>query len=424
MQESGLTERTQGYFLQLLKFLTRLFCNLPIEIALIGAVVLPQIVSARPVDNALDLQRLDVELKGIMATAQTPALVVGIVSGGQVVLTRSLGSTVVGGTKAIDATTRFRLASMSKSISAALVGKFVNQGFLQWNTPVTLLVPNFRLKDPNSVFLTVEQLLSHRTGLVHHSLDNVVEASTTFEPIRALLPNMKAECAIGACFAYQNVAYSFAADISYAASGQFFANALRRELFEPLGMNRANLGMDGLSEDDNWARPHERRWPKNVQINVKPNYYWLEAAAGINASVSDMEQYVLALLGNRPDVLPAEVISKLTTQQIATPGEIYGPPWRRARLMSAGYGLGMRLFDYSGHPIWFHAGAVAGYRGMIVGLPEKNAGIVLMWNSETNLPTGLVPTLLDRWLNQPEHDWLELYRYQPKPVRSILPRRR
>lgn len=418
VQESGLTVGIQGYFLQLLKiFQTRLCFGLYVACALIPATFLPQVASARPVDNALDLARLELELKGIMATAQTPALVLGVVADGQVVITRSLGTTTVGGTQPIDANTRFRLASMSKSISAALIGKFVNQGFLQWDTPVTLLVPSFRLKDPNSVFLTVEQLLSHRTGLVHHTLDNIVETSNTFEPIRALLPSMKAECAIGACFAYQNVAYSYAADISYAASGEFFANALRRELFEPLGMTRANLGMEGLSEDVNWAHPHERRWPKNVEINVKPNYYWLEAAAGINASVLDMEQYVLALLGDRPEVLPSEVITKLTTQQIATPGEIYGPPWRRARLLSAGYGLGMRLFDYSGHPIWFHAGAVAGYRGMIVGLPEKNAGMVLMWNSETNLPTGLVPTLLDRWLNQPEHDWLELHRYQTKSAK-------
>ena len=402
--------------------ISRYFCNLCFAVA-VGAVLTLQPASARPVDHALDLQRLDLELKGIMATAQTPALVLGIVAGGQVVLTRSLGTATVGGTQPIDANTRFRLASISKPISATLVGKFVDQGYLQWDSPVTLLVPSFRLKDPNSAFLTVEQLLSHRTGLVHHTLDNVMEASSTFEPIRALLPSVKAQCAIGKCFAYQNITYSYAADISYAASGQFFANALRRELFEPLGMNRANLGLENLSEDGNWARPHARR-PKNVEINVKPNYYWLEAAAGINASVSDMEQYLLAMLGNRPDVLPGEIIAKLTTQQIATPGEIYGTPWRRARLRAAGYGLGLRLFDYSGHPIWFHAGAVAGYRGMIVGLPEKNAGLVLMWNSETNLPTGLVPTLLDRWLNQPEHDWLELHRYQAKPVRSILPQRR
>jgi beta-lactamase class C len=393
-------------------FLTKSSILLPWLLGLLGCVT----ALARPVDHALDLQRLDAELRAIMLTGQMPALAVGVVANGQVVVTRALGTHVVAGKSTIDGNTRFRLASVSKSISAALVGKFVNQGFLDWDTPVTLLVPQFRLRDPNSVFLTVEQLLSQRVGLPHHSLDDEMEAATSFETIRPKLPSITPVCAIGSCFAYQNVSYGFAEDISYAASGQFFAHALRREVFEPIGMTRANVGLEALSEDDNWARPHQRQWPKWKELKVKPNYYWVSAAAGINASLSDMQQYLIALLGNKPDALPAEVIAKLTTTQIATPGEINGPLWRRTRLRSAGYGLGMRLFDYSGHPVWFHAGAVAGYRGMIVGLPEKNAGLVLMWNSESNLPAGLVPTLLDRWLNFPAHDWLELHRYMPKPA--------
>jgi beta-lactamase class C len=396
-------------------FLTKLSILMAWFSSLLGCAI----ALARPVDQALDLQRLDAELRGIMLTGQMPALAVGVVADGQVIVTRALGTQVVGGKTTIDANTRFRLASMTKSVSAALVGKLVNQGFLDWETPVTLLVPNFRLRDPNSVFLTVEQLMSQRTGLPHHSLDDEMEAADSFQAVRPLLPSIIPVCAIGSCFAYQNVSYGFAEDISYAASGQFFANALRREIFEPIGMARANVGLEGLSEDDNWARPHERQWPKWKEISVKPNYYWVSAAAGVNASLSDMQQYVIALLGNKPDALSPEVITKLTTPQIATPGEIYGPLWRRARLRSAGYGLGLRIFDYSGHLVWFHAGAVAGYRGMIVGLPEKNAGMVLMWNSESNLPAGLVPTLLDRWLNFPAHDWLELHRYMPKlaPVR-------
>jgi CubicO group peptidase (beta-lactamase class C family) len=93
------------------------------------------------------------------------------VANGQVVLTRALGTTVLGGTHKVDQDTRFRLASMTKSVSAALVGKLVHQGFLRWDTPVTLLVPSFRLRDPNSAFLSVEQLLSHRTGLKSCALD-------------------------------------------------------------------------------------------------------------------------------------------------------------------------------------------------------------------------------------------------------------
>jgi beta-lactamase class C len=107
-----------------------------------------------------------------------------------------------------------------------------------------------------------------------------------------------------------------------------------------------------------------------------------------------------------------------------TPGEIIAPPWRRARLRSAGYGLGIRRFDYMGHMVLLHAGAVAGYRAMMVVVPEKQAGFVMLWNSETNLPAGLVPTILDRWFNVPAHDWLELHRYFPKPATRQQRRRR
>jgi beta-lactamase class C len=376
-------------------------------------------------DNAIALKQLDQELAGIMATGQTPALELGLVYQGQVLLTRTLGVRVSGNkTLPVDASTRFRLASMSKTFSSVLIGKLVDNSFLRWDTPVNLLVPNFRTRDPNSMFMTVEQLLSHRTGLPHHTLDDELEAASTFAPIRGLLPSAAGECQVGYCFAYQNVSYSFASDVVYAASGQFFQASMQREIFEPLGMTRANFGVEGLQEDDNWARPHERSWRKNIPQVVKPNYYWLEASAGINASLNDMQQWLLALLRHRTEAVPSAVIEAITKPQINTPGEAFGAPWRVARLRGASYGLGIRVFDYLGHPVWFHAGAVAGYRGMVVALPEKDVAMVLMWNNETNLPAGLVPTLLDRWLGLPAHDWLELAKYQPRilPARKVQPR--
>jgi beta-lactamase class C len=392
-------------------------------VLLVIALMSPEL-RARGVDNALDLQRLDTELKGIMATKQMPALAFGMVLQGSPLLTRALGNTEVGGTQPINAQTRFRLASVSKTISAALIGKFVHQGFLEWQSPVTLLVPNFRLRDPNSAFMTVEQLMSHRTGLPHHTLDDEMEASVSIAPIRSLLPLAESNCAIGACFSYQNLTYSFAEDISYAASGQFFSTALQREIFNPIGMTRANVGLDALMEDENWAPPHRRVWPKLVKQEVKPNYYWLTASAGINASISDMQQFAIAMIGYKKDGLPQEVIEKITSEQISTPGEIIAPPWRKARLRSAGYGLGIRRFDYMGHLVLVHAGAVAGYRAMLVVVPSKQAGFVMLWNSESNLPAGLVPTILDRWFNLPARDWLELHRYYPKPAVRVSTRRR
>jgi beta-lactamase class C len=376
-------------------------------------------------DNALALKQLDQELRGIIATGQVPALALGVVYQGNTMLTRTLGVRTAGLKNAIDSNTRFRIASMSKTFSAALVGKLVDQGFLRWDTQVNLLVPSFYTKDPNSRFLSVEQLLSHRTGLKHHTLDDELEASSSFAPIRSLLPEQKSACAVGYCFAYQNMAYNVATDIVYAATGSNFEQMMQREIFEPLAMTRTNIGMDALMEDENWARPHERRQWRNVAVDVKPNYYWMPASAGVNASVSDMQQWLLALLGHRLEAMPSTVASYLTTPQVATPGETLGPKWRTTRLRSASYGLGMRVFDYHGHTVWFHAGALSGYRGMTVLLPEKDVAFVLMWNGESNLPAGLVPTLLDRWLGLKRVDWLELTRYQRKaPVPRALRRYR
>ena len=60
------------------------------------------------------------------------------------------------------------------------------------------------------------------------------------------------------------------------------------------------------------------------------------------------------------------------------------------------YGLGWRIYDYSGHTLVYHAGAVQGYRGIMAFLPEKDLGVVILWNSESTMPTALLPTLLDR----------------------------
>jgi len=366
---------------------------------------------ARAPNNAADLLALDEDLRQVMETGQVPALAIAIVQGGRPIFVRTLGERAAGSALKIDGDTRFRIASMSKTMSAALVGKLVHQGFMTWETPVTLIVPSFRLKDPNSAFLTIAQLLSHRTGLSRHTLDNQMEAASQIAPVRELLPNAKAYCAIGSCFQYQNMTFNFSADLVYGATGQFFGVEMKRQLFEPLNMLRANIGFEELSEDENWARPHVRGWRRgiggfNEVVAVKPNYYWLPASAGVNASVNDMAQWLSALLGHQPEALPPEVVSDLARIQIVTPAERMNVKWRIARLKSASYGLGMRIFDYQGHKVYFHAGAVQGYRGMVVVAPDRDAGFVIMWNSQAGPPAGLVPTILDRWFNAPEYDWI------------------
>ena len=128
-------------------------------------------------------------------------------------------------------------------------------------------------------------------------------------------------------------------------------------------------------------------------------------AAGVNASIKDMTQWLIAQMGNRPDVLSPKLLDTLHEPEIDTPTERHASPWRRARLRDAHYALGWRVYDYAGETLVFHAGAVRGYRAIIAFLPKHQFGAVMLWNCESALPMGLMPMLLDRYLGLPQVDW-------------------
>ena len=65
----------------------------------------------------------------------------------------------------------------------------------------------------------------------------------------------------------------------------------------------------------------------------------------------------------------------------------------------------------------FHGGAVQGYRGAVALLPGRDLGIAILWNSESSLPSGLMPTILDSAIGLPYQAWLDL----DLPDQSDLP---
>jgi beta-lactamase class C len=138
------------------------------------------------------------------------------------------------------------------------------------------------------------------------------------------------------------------------------------------------------------------------------NYYRVAPAAGINASIRDMQQWLIAQMGGRPDVLSPQLLQVLHTPVVETERELRSSSWRRGRLNDARYALGWRVYDYAGTTLVFHAGAVQGYRGMIAFLPRYRFGAVMLWNSESATPAGLMPMLLDRYLGLPAANWAGL----------------
>ena len=348
-----------------------------------------------------------------IATAMTtegnvPGMAMAIVQGGRVLSARGYGVTDVGSPQAIDAHTVFRLASLSKAFASAVTGVLVNEGVLRWDSHLTDYIPSFQLSQPGAAEqLTVADILSQRTGLNRNTFDRDIEGNADYHVLTARLATAPMQCSPGTCYAYQNVAFSLIGDIVFAATGHFYPETVASRLFKPLGMNDASYGLEGITASVRWARPHIRRGRGWVAVTPKPTYYRLEPAAGVNASISDMAQWLLAQSGHRPDVLPAPLLATLHAPLVSTPGEMTVASWRRTRLTSANYALGWRDYSYSGHPVVFHGGAVQGYRAVIALLPERDLGVVILWNSESALPSALLPTILDDALGIQGGQWLE-----------------
>lgn len=378
--------------------------------------------AVKPLPPSFDLAAIESQAEQLTWGNRVPGISMAIVQGGQILSARGYGVTDVSNPEPVDAHTVFRLASLSKAFAGTMAGLLVEDGTLRWDSRIVDYVPDFALRDPAATqALTVADVLSHRVGLPYNAFDRDVEANADYHTLTRRLANAPLTCHPGQCYAYQNVAFSLIGDVVFAASGNFYEQAVDRRILKPLGMNDASLGLHGIMGSTRWARPHVRSRNGWAALNPKPTYYRVAPAAGVNASAADMAQWLLAQTGHRPDVLSRPLLATLHAPLVSTPGELRSG-WRRERLNAAGYALGWRVFDYRGHTVVFHAGAVQGYRGLLALLPERDLGVSISWNGESPLPSGLLPTVIDAALGLPSDDsWLDVAPLTPELLQAQRP---
>lgn len=374
-------------------------------------------VQGTPGDAAASANELSQWLDVVEQSGQLSGMAVAVIKDDKVLLQRGIGYADASTGAPVTADTVFRLASLSKAFASALAAMLVNDGVMDWDTHVSGVLPSFELQNvAASEKVTVRDILSQRVGLPHNTYDRLLEADEPYPVLVDKLKEVPMACEVGECYGYQNITFALIGDITYTLTGDFFYHQVEKRIFHPLGMTTATYGKDALEASKSWARPHVPRGRTWVPTEIRESYYHVAPAAGVNASIKDMSQWLIAQMGGRTDVLSPASLAILHTPQIDTPIEGHVSPWRRARVRDAQYALGWRVFDYAGETLVFHAGAVQGYRAMIGFFPKYRFGAVMLWNCESSLPMGLMPMLFDRYLGLPQVDWAGL-ETQPKHTR-------
>jgi beta-lactamase class C len=359
--------------------------------------------SRRDVDYGL----LDQRLKRLMTKPSMVGLAVGVVENGRITCLRGSGETAAGTGDPVTPDTVFRWASVSKGVAATMVAKLAEQGKIRLQAPVSDYAPDLRLPAGNENRATVGDLLSHRLGLYRNAFDNKLEEGQDPSVLRSSLAQLNQVCPPGTCWSYQNVAYDASSEMVSRVTGLPYEQAVKRYLFNPIGMTSGSVSMSGLESNRSWARPHSvgRR-----ELPMVDTYYRVPGAGGINSNIKDMSLWMLAQMGEMPDVLDDKVLDTIHAPYVVTPSERGRLRKFLERLGTAWYGYGWRSYDYAGHRIIGHRGGINGYRSLILFDPQKKSGVVALWNSNTSQPGGLEFEVMDMLYRLPFRDWLELDR--------------
>ncbi len=296
----------------------------------------------------------------------------------------------------VDENTLFAIASNSKAFTTTALGILADQGKLSWDDKVIDHVPEFRMYAPFvTENFTIVDLLTHRSGLGLGAGDLMFfppGADFTVDDVLRSFQYQKPVSAFRTKYDYDNLLYIVAGQIIHRLSGKSWDQFVEDEIMAKLGMKNSAGIYQNITNNANVAMPHSIEDNKIRQVETyKKKNGSMAAAGGIYSSIKDMSKWVMMHLnkGAYGDSLNQTLISERNHKELwKIRTNIYNDPYGNWVYNShyKGYGLGFFLEDQNGYTVIDHSGGLPGMLSMVTIIPELNAGIVVLTNSD---PGGL-----------------------------------
>lgn len=359
------------------------------------------------------ISRLDSIYTKALSDWNVPGLGVAIVSHDSILLAKGYGITDMTTQQAVDANTLFALASNTKAFTSTSLAMLVDRGLLKWNDKVVEHLPWFTMYNSYvTAEMTIEDLLSHRSGLKTFSGDLIWYASNySREEIIRKVRYLKPVYGFREHFGYSNLMFITAGELIPAITGRSWDDFVQEELLDKLQMNRSTLHVSDLNSLDNTAQPHTY---VDGELRQIPWLDWdnMGPAGSLISSANDMAKWLQMNLNNgiyNGDTL----VSARQMHQLQSPRTIINVSPGAKRMIPEtnfrSYSLGWALMDYNGMKVVSHNG---GYDGMIsqtLFIPEADLGFVIMTNSLSSMYYPLMYHTLDELLGvEGKKNWNEI----------------
>lgn len=332
-----------------------------------------------------------------MLSSHTPGAALVIVKDSVIIFQKGYGLKAVN--KVLDSVgvhTVFRIGSLSKGFAGVLTGILVEEGDLKWDDRIVRYVPEFSLSSPEQTRqVQLRHLLSHTSGLPYHAYTNMIEAGYDLRSIAQKFSKLKLHGKPGQVFSYQNAAFSLVGEAMTATTGKNYPTLLQRKIFEPAGMHNASADWEGIQKSYDRALPHRGLSPDSITHR----FYNAAPAGGVNASIADMGEWLLLLLGYKPNVVSVSTLDQVFQPVIRTGSERKRFSQSEGRV-PAYYAMGWRVLTSGQDTIVYHGGAVNDFRSEIAFNRRDGIGICVLFNASTPLANSCIADFWELYSTQ------------------------
>ncbi len=329
------------------------------------------------------LADLETQVSDLMEQHQITGASIAIVQNSEIIYTNGFGTLGLDDDQPVTSDTLFMIGSTTKSMTTLMMASLVDEGLLDWDTPVIDILPDFALSDPAATpQIRVRDLVNNSSGVPRYDIPLILEYLSPEEGI-AWLKDIPLVSEPGEEFHYSNLMVSAGGWVAALASGaeydQNIADAyfqlIQERVFDPIGMTNSTFDMDDALADDNHASPITFNFQTNeyeaVPIDFERFVTSVAPAGAVWSNADDMARYMIMQLnrGFAPDgtrIVSQENLLETQTINISTG--------------AGGYGMGWFIDQYHGLEQISHGGNTSGFTSEFTFLPDANLGVLVLVN--------------------------------------------
>ncbi|GAA4463132.1 serine hydrolase domain-containing protein [Nibrella saemangeumensis] len=343
--------------------------------ALFLTIVLLSALSATGYTQPLDKAKLD-QFFDRLADRNKAMGSLTIAKDGTILYTRAIGYSHINGTakKPLTSATRFRVGSVTKMFTAAMILQLVEEGKMKLTDTLNSFFPQI----PNANRITIAHILAHRSG-IQDVMNIPAFRASRFRPISknellAIIAKSTPDFAPDERYAYSNSGYVVLGMIVEKVTGKSYELALQERITSRIGLKDTypGTGPIDLDRDESFSYKYGRDWEQQPETHIS----LLFGSGFLISTPNDLASFIRALFDGK--IITQESLSQMKQNKFA-----------------------MEPFTYNGKTFYGHTGGIDNFGSWLVYLPEEKLAVAYATNAKVYPVSNIMDGIFDIYYNKP-----------------------